>query len=113
MGSTVAITGGGEAELEAYLARPLGDSPRGGVVVIHHLPGYDESTKEIVRTFAAHGYAAICPNLYSREGAASAPTTRPPPHGPRAVSLTSSSSATSRGPRPTSTPSTTPTARSA
>ena len=64
---TVEITGEG-AELEAYLARPLGDSPRGGVVVIHHLPGYDEATKEIARKFAANGYAAICPNLYSREG---------------------------------------------
>jgi carboxymethylenebutenolidase len=45
----------------------------GGVVVIHHLPGYDDSTKEIVRRFAAHGYAAICPNLYSREGAGVSP----------------------------------------
>jgi carboxymethylenebutenolidase len=32
------------------------------------MPGYDESTKEITRRFAAHGYLAICPNLYSREG---------------------------------------------
>jgi carboxymethylenebutenolidase len=66
---TVRITGEGQAELEAYLARPLGDAPRGGVVVIHHLPGYDAATQEIVRRFAANGYAAICPNLYSREGA--------------------------------------------
>jgi carboxymethylenebutenolidase len=70
---TVAITGNEGAELEAYLARPLGDSPRGGVVVIHHMPGYDDSTKEIVRKFAANGYAAICPNLYSREGAGVSP----------------------------------------
>ena len=34
---------------------------RGGVVVIHHMPGYDEATKEITRRFAAHGYLAICP----------------------------------------------------
>lgn len=70
---TVAITGHEGAELEAYLARPLGDRPRGGVVVIHHLPGYDEGTKQITRTFAARGYAAICPNLYSREGRDVAP----------------------------------------
>ncbi|MCW2915039.1 MAG: carboxymethylenebutenolidase [Actinomycetia bacterium] len=70
---TVTISGHDKAELEAYLARPLGDDPRGGVVVIHHLPGYDDSTKEIVRRFAAHGYAAICPNLYSREGAGVSP----------------------------------------
>ncbi|WP_405143764.1 dienelactone hydrolase family protein [Sphaerisporangium sp. NBC_01403] len=70
---TVSVTGHDQAELEAYLARPLGDDPRGGVVVIHHLPGYDEATKDIVRKFAANGYAAICPNLYSREGAGVSP----------------------------------------
>src|SRR3954471_35904 len=64
---TVTITGHNGDEIEAYLARPLSDRPRGGVVVIHHMPGYDEATKEMVRKFAAHGYAALCPNLYSRE----------------------------------------------
>ena len=64
---TITITGHVGDEIEAYLARPLHDGPRGGVVVIHHLPGYDEATKEMVRKFAAHGYAALCPNLYSRE----------------------------------------------
>jgi carboxymethylenebutenolidase len=70
---TVSISGHEQAELEAYLARPLGDTSRGGVVVIHHMPGFDEATKEIVRRFAAAGYAAICPNLYSREGAGVSP----------------------------------------
>ncbi|WP_248961937.1 dienelactone hydrolase family protein [Sphaerisporangium perillae] len=70
---TVTLSGHEQAELEAYLARPLGDTPRGGVVVIHHLPGYDNATKEIVRKFAAHGYAAVCPNLYSRQGAGVSP----------------------------------------
>lgn len=65
---TIAIQGGGGTELEAYLAQPLDAGPYGGVVVIHHLPGYDESTKEITRRFADHGYVALCPNLYSREG---------------------------------------------
>ncbi|MGO9027983.1 MAG: dienelactone hydrolase family protein [Acidimicrobiales bacterium] len=64
---TVEITGHGGDPLEAYLAQPLDGAPRGGVVVIHHMPGYDEQTKEITRNFAAHGYLAICPNLYSRE----------------------------------------------
>lgn len=70
---TVAVTGHEGAELEAYAARPLDSGPHGGVVVIHHMPGYDEATKEIVRKFAAHGYAAVCPNLYSREGAGVSP----------------------------------------
>src|SRR5258708_33363787 len=30
------------------------------------MPCYDRSTKEIVRTFAAYGYAALCPNLHHR-----------------------------------------------
>jgi carboxymethylenebutenolidase len=73
LAETVAFTGHGGDELEAYLARPLGPGPRGGVVVIHHMPGYDEATKEITRRFAAHGYLAICPNLYTREAPGASP----------------------------------------
>jgi len=65
---TIRYAGHGGDEVEGYLARPLGDGPYGSVVVIHHMPGYDEATKEITRRFAAHGYLALCPNLYSREG---------------------------------------------
>ena len=36
------------------------------VVVIHHMPGYDRSSKEIVRTFGVYGYAALMPNLHHR-----------------------------------------------
>ena len=65
--TTIRIDGAGGDEIEAYLARPEGDDRRGGVVVIHHMPGYDRATKEIVRRFAELGYDAICPNLYWRE----------------------------------------------
>jgi carboxymethylenebutenolidase len=64
----VLLTGHGGDTINAYQARPDGDGPFPGVVVIHHLPGWDSSTKEITRTFAAHGYNAICANLYAREG---------------------------------------------
>ena len=74
---TVMITGHGGEEIEAYQARPLDPEPAGGpvsgVVVIHHMPGYDAAMKEIVRTFAAGGYAAICPNLYWREAPGASP----------------------------------------
>jgi carboxymethylenebutenolidase len=70
---TIHITGHGGDEIEAYLARPAGDEKRGGVVVIHHLPGYDRGTKEIVRRFAELGYDAICPNLYWRDAPGAAP----------------------------------------
>ncbi|WP_426565733.1 dienelactone hydrolase family protein [Angustibacter sp. McL0619] len=64
---TTAVPGGGGDEIEAYRASPTAPGRRGGVVVIHHLPGYDSATKEITRRFAVLGYDAICPNLYSRE----------------------------------------------
>ena len=64
---SITITGHGGHTIEAYSARPLDGAPRGGVVVIHHMPGYDIQTKEIARNFAAHGYNAVVPNLYWRE----------------------------------------------
>jgi carboxymethylenebutenolidase len=70
---TISITGHGGDEIEAYLARPLGEESFGGVVVIHHMPGYDASSKEIARKFAAHGYAALMPNLYHREAPGASP----------------------------------------
>ena len=54
--------------IDAYLARPTGPGLYPGVVVIHHMPGWDEGTKEIARKFAHHGYVAISPNLHFREG---------------------------------------------
>ncbi|WP_328914111.1 MULTISPECIES: dienelactone hydrolase family protein [unclassified Streptomyces] len=71
--TTVGITGHGGDAIEAYLARPEDNTRRGGVVVIHHMPGYDRATKEIVRRFAELGYDAICPNLYSREAPGAEP----------------------------------------
>jgi carboxymethylenebutenolidase len=70
---TVTIKGHGGDEVEAYLARPEGDGPRGGMVVIHHMPGYDRGSKEIVRRFAEMGYDAVMPNLYHREAPGAAP----------------------------------------
>src|SRR6202789_266730 len=67
LAETVMISGHGGDTIEAYSARPLDGAPRGGVVVIHHMPGYDIQTKEIARNFAAHGYNAVVPNLYWRE----------------------------------------------
>jgi carboxymethylenebutenolidase len=55
-------------EIEAYYARPLGAGPYPGVVVVHHMPGWDEWTREVVRRFAHHGYAAVSPHLFARFG---------------------------------------------
>ena len=70
---TIRLTGADGDEIPGYLARPGGQERRGGVVVIHHLPGYDRATKEIVRRFAELGYDAICPNLHWREAPGAAP----------------------------------------
>jgi carboxymethylenebutenolidase len=53
---------------EAYYAHPANDGPHPGVVVIHHMPGWDEWTCEVARKFAHHGYAAVAPSLYFRIG---------------------------------------------
>ncbi len=70
---TVHLPGNHGDDIEAYVAQPEGDGPRGGVVVIHHMPGWDRATKEITRRFAELGYDAICPNLYWREAPGAAP----------------------------------------
>ncbi|MBV9513865.1 MAG: dienelactone hydrolase family protein [Mycobacteriaceae bacterium] len=64
---TVMITGNNGDEIEAYRAVPLAPGSRGGLVWIHHMPGYDRETKEFVRRLAVGGYHTICPNLYWRE----------------------------------------------
>ena len=68
LAETIRILGHNGDEIDAYLARPLGAGPYPGVIVIHHMPGWDEATKEITRKFAAHGYIGLCPNLHFREG---------------------------------------------
>lgn len=59
--------------VEAYLVRATTDSSVGAIVVLHHLPGYDEATKEITRKFAANGHNLICVNLYSRDAPGASP----------------------------------------
>ena len=65
---TIQIKGANGDLIDAYSARPMGDGPFPGVIVVHHMPGWDEWSKEITRRFAHHGYAAICPNLHHRMG---------------------------------------------
>ena len=64
----VAFQGFKDDRGEAYYARPTRSGKFPGVVVIHHLPGWDEWIIEVARKFAHHGYAAIAPHLYFRDG---------------------------------------------
>jgi carboxymethylenebutenolidase len=68
LAETVSIPGAGGDLINAYFARPLGPGPFPAMVVIHHMPGWDEWYREATRKFAAHGYAALSPNLYFRAG---------------------------------------------
>lgn len=63
---TITLTGHEGDEIEAYLAHPLDGGAQPGVVVLHHMPGYDRASKEIARTFAVYGHAALMPNLHHR-----------------------------------------------
>src|ERR1700731_1612292 len=64
----ITVRGYNGDEIEAYYARPMGIGPFPCVTVIHHMPGWDEWSKEVVRKFAYNGYAAVGPHLFSRLG---------------------------------------------
>ena len=79
---------------DAYYAHPANAGPHPGVVVIHHMPGWDEWTCEVARKFAHHGYAAVAPSLYFRVGDGAAGGGRRPRCARAAASPTSRCSAT-------------------
>ena len=68
LAETVMLPGYQNEMINAYFARPLGPGPFAGIVLAHHLPGWDEWYKETTLRFARNGYSAICPNLYYRVG---------------------------------------------
>jgi carboxymethylenebutenolidase len=68
LAETVTLKGFHGDEINAYFAKPLGAGPHPGMVLVHHMPGWDDWYKEITFRFARKGYATICPNLYFRVG---------------------------------------------
>jgi carboxymethylenebutenolidase len=52
-------------QLEGYLARPEGDGPFPGIVIIHEAYGLNENMKDIARRFAAQGYVALAVDLFA------------------------------------------------
>ena len=94
----VTIKGDKGTPISAYVAKPAGAGPFPGVVLVHHLPGWSEFYIEKTRSFAHHGYIAICANLYERERRRATPTTSPPRCAPRAALPTPRWSATRRAP---------------
>ncbi len=68
LAETVYYAGHNGDTVGGYMARPLGSGKYPGVIVIHEVFGLVEHTKELARKFAAHGYIAIAPDLYFRDG---------------------------------------------
>jgi carboxymethylenebutenolidase len=64
----VAYPGGNGDEIHAYVARPATDDPVPGIVVVHHMPGWDEFYREFSERLARHGFFVISPDLYCRFG---------------------------------------------
>src|SRR5690606_30828198 len=65
---TIILDGHGGDPIRAFYARPLGAGPFPSMVLIHHMPGWDDWYKEVTMKFAYHGYATLSPNLYERFG---------------------------------------------
>ena len=68
LAETVSMRGANGDHVNAYFARPLGSGSYPGLVLIHHLLGWDEWYRWAAREFAYHGFMALVPNLYAREG---------------------------------------------
>jgi carboxymethylenebutenolidase len=68
LAETVTINGANGDTINAYMARPLGAGPFPAMVLVHHMPGWDEWYQEATYKFANHGYITITPNLYFRAG---------------------------------------------
>lgn len=66
---TVTFAGREGQSIRAYLSRPLGEGPCPALVLIPHMPGWDEWTRECARRFTQHGYAVLSPNIYRDYGA--------------------------------------------
>jgi carboxymethylenebutenolidase len=68
LAETVMMTGANGDWINAFFARPLGGGPFPGMVLAHHMPGWDQWYREVTLKFALHGYVTITPNLYFRVG---------------------------------------------
>ena len=64
----VTVSGYNGDPVPAYVARPAEDGTHPGLLLVHGIHGYEEHMKDMARRYAALGYAAIVPALYSRDG---------------------------------------------
>lgn len=65
---TISLKGYNHDVINAWYARPLGAGPFPGVVLVHHMPGWDDFYHEAALRLAMHGYNVVMPNLFFRFG---------------------------------------------
>ncbi len=65
---TVDIPSANGDSVRVYYSRPLTEGTHPGIVLIPHMPGWDEFCRETARRFTEHGYSVVCPDIYSRFG---------------------------------------------
>ena len=65
---TVTVPGSGGKAIPAYWSRPITQEKVPSLVLIPHMPGWDEFCREASRRFTHHGYSVICPDIYRRYG---------------------------------------------
>ena len=68
MAETITITGHEGKPIKAYYSHPVGQGPYASIVLIPHMPGWDEWVRECARRFTDHGYAVVAPNIYEDFG---------------------------------------------
>ncbi len=64
----VSFPGHNDVAIDGYLARPATNGPRPELIVIHEAFGLNDHIRDVARRFAAIGYLALAPDLYTREG---------------------------------------------
>lgn len=65
---TMQYPGQNGTPISAYLSRPVAPGRYPGVIVIMEAFGLNDHIKDVARRFAAEGYVALAPDMYTREG---------------------------------------------
>ncbi len=65
---TISVTGHDARPVHAYYARSMDPGPHPGLILIPHMPGWDEWLRETSCRFARHGFDVICPDIYQDFG---------------------------------------------
>ena len=65
---TVSITYHNDEDMRVYYSRPLNETDVPGILLIPHMPGWDEFCREAARRFTEHHFAVIVPDIYRKFG---------------------------------------------